>query len=185
MTRIMRCDWANSHELFYDYHDKEWGIPEYNDQKLFEILTLESAQSGLSWLTILKKRSGYRKAFLDFDIQTVASFGQDKVEALLLNAEIVRHRQKIESTINNAKIILSMQSNGQSFSKLVWSYVNGTPMRDGTQPSKTALSDKMSKELKKLGFKFVGSTTCYSFLQAAGLVNDHQPHCFMCKDISE
>lgn len=172
-----RCAWANSHPLFHDYHDNEWGVPVYDDQKLFEMLTLESAQSGLSWLTILKKREGYRRAFADFHIETVASFNEAKIEALLQDTAIVRHRQKIAATIANASAILAIQQELGSFSDFVWSYVDGKPI-SGNRSSKSPLSDQLSNDLKKKGFKFVGSTTVYSFLQAAGMINDHDENCF-------
>jgi DNA-3-methyladenine glycosylase I len=179
---ISRCSWAESDPLLASYHDEEWGRPLLDEAALFELITLEGAQAGLSWLTILRKREGYRKAFAAFDPQRVAGFDGKRLEQLMQNAAIVRHRGKIESTINNARRILALWNSGQTFSGICWELVDGQPVQNKRQtmsdlPSSSPLSAQLSKRLKKLGFRFVGETTCYSFLQAAGLVNDHLQGC--------
>jgi DNA-3-methyladenine glycosylase I len=173
-----RCEWAGS-ELLAPYHDEEWGVPVHGECGLFEMLTLEGAQAGLSWETVLKKRDGYRRLFASFDPVRVARFGDDDVERLLADPGIIRHRGKVESTIGNARAILALD---QPFSEFVWGFVDGTPIVNRFEklsdlPSQTELSKRFSKELKRLGFRFVGPTTVYSFLQAAGLVNDHVTSC--------
>ncbi len=166
-----------------DYHDEEWGVPQHDDARLFELLTLEGAQAGLSWLTILKRRPGYVKAFKKFNPKFVAAFTPADVERLLEDVEIIRHRGKIESTINNARAVLALQKSGTSLDALLWSFVDNTPLqrdwkRDPNVPASTREATLMSKELKRRGFRFVVPTTCYSLMQAAGLVNDHIPKCF-------
>jgi len=178
----MRCSWAEGDEM-RTYHDEEWGVPLHGDAKLFELLTLEGAQAGLSWLTILKRRPGYVKAFKKFNPKVVAAFTVTDVERLLENDGIIRHRGKIESTINNAGAVLNLQRSGSSLDELLWSFVDNTPLqrnwtRDPNAPASTPEATRMSKELKMRGFRFVGPTTCYSLMQAAGLVNDHSPTCF-------
>jgi len=178
----MRCSWAEGEEM-RSYHDEEWGVPLHDDAKLFELLTLEGAQAGLSWLTILKRRPGYVRAFKKFNPKAVAAFSDADVERLLENVDIIRHRGKIESTITNAGAVLDLQKNGSSLDQLLWSFVGNRPLqrnwtRDPTIPASTPEATLMSKELKKRGFRFVGPTTCYSLMQAAGLVNDHNPKCF-------
>lgn len=165
------------------YHDEEWGVPQHDDDRLFELLTLEGAQAGLSWLTILKRRPGYVKAFKRFDPTAVARFTDGDVERLLEEVDIIRHRGKIESTINNAGAVVALQRSGSSLDELLWSFVDHEPLqrdwtRDPHVPASTPAAVRMSKELKKRGFRFVGPTTCYSLMQAAGLVNDHSPDCF-------
>ena len=165
------------------YHDEEWGVPQHDDVKLFELLTLEGAQAGLSWLTILKRRPGYVKAFKKFNPKSVAAFTSSDVERLMENVDIIRNRGKIESTINNAGAIVALQKSGTSLNELLWSFVDHKPMqrdwkRDPHLPASTPVATLMSKELKKRGFRFVGPTTCYSLMQAGGLVNDHVPQCF-------
>ena len=177
-----RCPWADNHPLNIEYHDTEWGLPVHDDARLFEMLTLEGAQAGLSWLTILRKRAGYRRAFAAFDPQRVAGFDRQRMEQLLLNPEIVRHRGKIESTVSNARRIIALWESGKSFDSLVWDFVDGMPQQGNRRsmsdiPGSTTQSRSMSKALKKLGFRFVGETTCYAFMQAAGLVNDHLLTC--------
>jgi len=177
----MRCSWAEGEEM-RTYHDEECGVPLHDDAKLFELLTLEGAQAGLSWLTILKRRPGYVKAFKKFNPKAVAAFNDADVERLLENVDIIRHRGKIESTINNAGAVLNLQKNGSSLDELLWSFVDNKPLqrnwtRDPSVPASTPRATLMSKELKKRGFRFVGPTTCYSLMQAAGLVNDHSPQC--------
>ncbi len=178
-----RCAWPGSDPLNIEYHDREWGVPEYNERRLFEMLTLEGAQAGLSWLTILRKREGYRKAFAGFDPLRVAGFDGRTVGKLVLDASIVRHRGKIEATVNNARCILALWENGQSLSALAWEAVDGKARVNQWQamseiPAVTPQSEQLSKRLKKRGFRFVGPTTCYAFMQAAGLVNDHEKSCF-------
>lgn len=178
-----RCAWANASPLEINYHDTEWGVPIHDDRLLFEALTLEGAQAGLSWSTILKKREGYRLAFDDFDIEKVAQYSADKVKSLLQNPAIIRHKLKINATIINAQRILAMQVEYGSFDAFIWSFVDGeTIVNHWQQPSDipaiSAQSDAMSKGLKKHGFKFIGSTTCYAFMQATGMVNDHTVNCF-------
>ncbi len=177
-----RCGWCLGSELYIDYHDTEWGVPCYDATELFEMLNLEGAQAGLSWITILNKRENYRKAFKDFDIPKVARFTDAKVEKLVLDAGIVRHRQKIEAFINNAKVVVAMEKRGESFVDLLWSFVDYKPVQNKHRTMKTVKSSTdasvlMSKTLKKAGFKFVGNTTCYAFMQASGMVNDHLVSC--------
>ena len=181
--KIKRCAWALDNELEQIHHDEEWGVPLHDDRKLFEMLTLESAQSGLSWATILRKRAGYLKAFDNFDAAKVAQYDEAKYTALLNNADIVRHRQKISATINNAQRVLEMQTIHGSFDRYIWSYVDGEPIVNRRKspadvPASTPQSIAMSKGLKKDGFKFMGPTTCYAFMQATGMVNDHLLDCF-------
>jgi len=177
-----RCGWAGTDPLNVAYHDSDWGVPVRDDTRLFEMLTLEGAQAGLSWLTILRKRAGYREAFTGFNPQRVADFDPQRIEQLVINPAIVRHRGKIESTISNARRILALWESGQTLNEVVWSFVDGKPLQNCWQsmselPSITPASTAMSKALKKLGFRFVGETTCYAFMQAAGLVNDHLVSC--------
>ena len=181
-----RCDWART-SLSIDYHDKEWGVPLHNDTRLFEFLILEGAQAGLSWETILNKRENYRKAFSDFDPAKVAKFNDKKVASLMQNAGIVRNRLKIDSAISNAKAFLKVQREFGSFDKYVWSFVDGKPIvRKRGQPvlPRTEISDALSKDLVKRGFRFVGSTIMYAFMQAVGMVNDHNLHCFRYKAVA-
>ena len=179
---ITRCSWPRT-ELDIAYHDTEWGVPVHDDRVLFEFLTLEGAQAGLSWSTILKKREGYRAAFAGFDPGVVAQFGDADIERLVLDASIVRHRQKIASTITNARAFLAVQAERGSFDAYVWTFVGGSPLRNRRRsmrelPVRSAESDALSKDLVRRGFKFVGSTICYAFMQATGLVNDHLVKCF-------
>ena len=181
MTR--RCEWAGTDPLNIAYHDNEWGIPVRNENRLFEALTLEGAQAGLSWITILRKREGYRRAFAEFDPQRVAGFDALTIDRLVADPGIVRHRGKIESTISNARRILALWEQGASLEVLVWGVVGNEPVvnhwkRLTELPASTNESELLSKRLKKLGFRFVGPTTCYAFMQAAGLVNDHVTGCF-------
>jgi DNA-3-methyladenine glycosylase I len=184
MTKeIIRCPWAGSELIYQEYHDREWGVPSHDDRHLFEMLILEGAQAGLSWITILKKREGYRKAFDYFDVQKVSKYNARKVEALMKNPAIVRNRLKIESTIQNAKMFINVQQEFGSFDKYLWQFVNGKPIVNQWKtlkdfPPKTQLSDTISKDLLKRGFKFVGSTIIYAYMQAVGLVNDHTVDCF-------
>jgi len=182
VTETRRCGWAGTDPRMIAYHDHEWGVPVHDDQRLFEFLVLEGAQAGLSWSTILYKRDSYREAFAGFDPARVARFGKRDVERLLKNAGIVRNRLKIESAIKNAKAYLAIQEEHGSFDAWVWRFVGGGPIvnrRRGTGdvPATTPESDAMSKELRRLGFNFVGSTICYAFMQATGMVNDHIVEC--------
>jgi DNA-3-methyladenine glycosylase I len=184
-----RCPWAEINELEIAYHDTEWGVPIHDDRIFFELLTLEGAQAGLAWDTILKKRENYRHAFAGFEPRKVARFGKKEVAALLRNAGIVRNRLKIESTMTNADAFLAVQREFGSFDAYIWRFVGGRPQanawRRGKQvPASTPVSDAMSKDLRKRGFRFVGSTICYAFMQATGLVNDHLVGCFRHREVS-
>ena len=181
--RLIRCPWCGSDPLYIAYHDHEWGEPLHDERRLFEMLTLEGAQAGLSWLTILRKREGYRRAFAGFDPQLVAGFGDADVARLLADPGIVRNRLKIASTISNARAVLEVQARYGSLDAFLWQFVDGTPIRNTWRsmaeiPASTPLSDAMSKELKRHGFRFVGSTICYAHMQATGMVNDHLVSCF-------
>ncbi len=181
-----RCAWAGSDPLYNLYHDTEWGIPVHDDRKLFEMLILEGAQAGLSWITILRKRENYRKAFDNFDAKKIAKYDKRKVNELLKNAGIVRNRLKITAAIVNAKLFLDVQKEFGSFDKYIWQFVGGKPIVNKRAsikdiPASTTESDTMSKDLKERGFKFVGTTICYAFMQACGMVNDHEMKCFRYK----
>jgi len=185
---VKRCTWATT-PMMIDYHDREWGVPVHDDRLLFEFLILEGAQAGLSWSTILAKRMAYRKAFANFDVRKVVRFDQKKVAALLTNAGIVRNRLKILATIQNAKAFLAVQKEFGSFDRFIWQFVDGQAKRNVWKtpkqvPSRTPASDAMSKELIRRGFKFVGSTICYAFMQAVGMVNDHRVDCFRHSELS-
>jgi len=187
---IIRCEWARKHPLEQDYHDLQWGVPLYDEQKLFEMLCLESAQAGLSWLTVLQKRENYRKAFEDFDIVKVANFSDQKVEKLLKNKGIIRNRLKIKACINNAKCVMRIQNSGLSLSDFLWDFVNHQPIQNSFKnanevPAKTEISEKMSKALKEQGFKFIGPTICYAFMQSVGMTNDHIVSCFRYEQIKK
>jgi DNA-3-methyladenine glycosylase I len=178
-----RCSWCTNDQLYIDYHDNEWGKPLHDDRKLFEMLILEGAQAGLSWMTILRKRENYRKAFDHFDPKKIARYDRRKVRTLLKNEGIVRNRLKIESAIANAKAFLAVQKEFGSFDRYIWQFVGGKQKRNAWNsvheiPARTAESDAMSKDLKKRGFTFVGSTICYAFMQAVGMVNDHTVDCW-------
>lgn len=182
MNKI-RCDWAGTDPLYIDYHDKEWGVPVHDDRKLFEMLILEGAQAGLSWITILNKRENYRKAFDNFQPEKIAKYNPAKINKLLTNAGIVRNKLKINSTVTNAIAFLQVQNEFGSFDKYIWDFVENKPIKNKWKslkeiPVSIILSDKLSKDLKKRGFKFIGSTICYSFMQAVGMVNDHVVNCF-------
>ena len=180
---LQRCSWANGSELEQAYHDNEWGVPLHDDRKLFEFVTLEGAQAGLSWATILKKRENYRKLFNDFDVEKIARYNKRKIESLLKNPGIIRNRLKVESTVSNARAFIDIQNEYGSFDSYIWRFTDGKPIINRWQslqdiPASTELSDNLSKELKKRGFRFVGSTICYAFMQATGMVNDHTVDCF-------
>ena len=190
MKKQVRCSWAGDTQIYIDYHDNEWGRPVHDDIKLFEMLILEGAQAGLSWITILKKREAYRKAFDGFDPKKVALYGDAKIEELMNNKGIIRNRLKINATITNAKLFLEVAEKYGSFDKFIWSYVDNTPIIGHWEsvkdiPVTTPLSDKISKDLKKMGFKFVGSTIIYSFMHAIGMVNDHITECCIYKEMKK
>jgi DNA-3-methyladenine glycosylase I len=183
MTEKKRCPWCGTDPLYRDYHDNEWGTPVYDNQKLFEFLILEGAQAGLSWITVLRKRENYRKAFDDFNPEKIARYTDAKKAKLLLNEGIIRNRLKIDSAVKNANAYLLMQKNGEDFSHFLWSFVGGKPKQNtltsmSQVPAFTPESDAMSKALKQKGFNFVGSTICYAFMQATGMVNDHLVNCY-------
>lgn len=181
--RFYRCPWCGSDPDYVKYHDEVWGVPEHNDKKLFEKLLLDGAQAGLSWITILKKTENYRKAFDNFDAVKIANYDQEKFDELMSNPGIVRNRLKIKAFIQNAKSYLEIQKEFGTFDKYIWQFVNYKTIHNKLKtlneaPSKTEISDAMSKDLKKRGFNFVGSTICYAFMQAVGMVNDHLVDCF-------
>ncbi|MDD2371250.1 MAG: DNA-3-methyladenine glycosylase I [Firmicutes bacterium] len=186
MSEIKRCEWVNSDKIYQDYHDLEWGIPIHDDKKLFEMLILEGMQAGLSWLTVLKKRAAFRKAFDNFEIDEIIKYDDKKIESLLNNKDIIRNRLKINSVIRNAKAFKSVQSKYGSFDSFIWSYVDNMPIINHWPilkevPANTPLSDHISKDLKKMGFNFVGSTIVYAFMQSVGMVNDHTIDCYLYK----
>ncbi|MET0986664.1 MAG: DNA-3-methyladenine glycosylase I [Steroidobacteraceae bacterium] len=188
VSKPVRCPWCLSgNELYVHYHDTEWGVPAYDDHTQFEFLILEGAQAGLSWSTVLNKREGYREAFAAFDAERIARFGKREVERLMKNPNIIRNRLKIEATISNARAFLELQSKGHGLAKHMWSFVGGKPIvhrfrKTGEVPATTAESDALSKDLKKRGFRFVGSTIIYAHMQATGMVNDHLVSCFRYKE---
>lgn len=178
----MRCEWVTEDPLYIKYHDDEWGVPEHDDQKLFEFIILESAQAGLSWITILKKRENYRLAYDNFDPQLIKDYDEEKIQELLENPGIIRNRRKIEASINNAKCFIQVQKEWGSFDKYIWNFVKGEPIKGQWNsiqevPTSTPLSDQITKDLKKRGFKFIGTTIVYSYMQAVGLVDDHTKNC--------
>ncbi|WP_299136535.1 DNA-3-methyladenine glycosylase I [uncultured Tenacibaculum sp.] len=178
-----RCFWVSNAPLYIEYHDNEWGVPVYDDDKLFEFLILETFQAGLSWITVLKKRENFRIAFDNFDYKKIAHYSENKYEELLQNAGIIRNKLKIKATISNAKAFMKVQEEFGTFSKYIWGFTNGVPIKNVFNkredvPATTDLSDKISKDLKKRGFKFVGSTVIYAHMQATGMVNDHTTDCF-------
>lgn len=178
-----RCGWCEGDTLYEAYHDMEWGVPLRDDDKLFEFLVLETFQAGLSWITILRKRENFRKAFDSFDCKKIAQYGQEKIDLLLEDKGIVRNKLKVNATVSNALAFMKIQEEFGSFSSYIWGFVNNEPIKNNFQnykdaPAKTELSDKLSKDLKKRGFKFVGSTVVYATMQAIGMVNDHETTCF-------
>lgn len=186
--RMKRCAWANADQLLLEYHDKEWGVPIHDDTKLFEFLVLEGTQAGLSWLTILKKRENYRKAFVSFDAEKVARYDTEDLERLLANPGLIRNRMKITAAITNARKFLEIRNEFGSFDRFVWQFTHGKSIRHSfkslaTVPARSSNSDLMSRALQKRGFKFVGSIICYSFMQAVGMVNDHITTCFRYRQI--
>ena len=184
-----RCGWCGSDSLYVAYHDKEWGVPVHDDRLLFELLLLEGAQAGLSWLTVLKKREYYRKAFAHFDCERIARYTSQDIDRLLLDPGIVRNRLKIEASIKNARGVLAIREEFGSLAAFLWRYVDGIPIQNAWEnlaaiPAQTKESQSMSKDLKKRGFNFVGSTICYAFMQATGMVNDHVTSCFRYREIA-
>ncbi|MFB3854821.1 MAG: DNA-3-methyladenine glycosylase I [Vicinamibacterales bacterium] len=183
MEKRIRCPWPGTDPLYVAYHDEEWGVPVHDDRKLFEMIVLDGAQAGLSWLTILRRREAYRKAFANFDPARVARFGEARIEKLLLDSGIIRNRLKIESAVANARAFLAVQKEFGTFDAYIWQFTGNNTIQNAWQrldqiPARTAESDRMSKDLKKRGFSFIGSTICYAFMQAAGMVNDHLVGCF-------
>jgi len=178
-----KCGWCVGDDLYEAYHDEEWGVPVYDDDTLFEFLILETFQAGLSWITILRKRENFRAAFENFDYRRIAQYGEDKIEALLQDEGIVRNKLKVKATVTNAQAFMKIQEEFGSFSKYIWGFVDGKPIKNSLKthknaPANTPLSDALSKDLKKRGFKFVGSTVVYAHMQATGMVNDHEVGCF-------
>ena len=185
---VKRCEWCGTDPLYVKYHDEEWGIPVHDDTKHFEMIILDGAQAGLSWLTVLRKRENYRKAFDRFNPKKVAKYDEEKVEALLNNPGIIRNKLKVRSAVTNAQAFLKVQKEFGSFDKYIWQFVNGKPIINKWKsikelPATSKESDAMSEDLKKRGFKFVGSTICYAYMQAAGMVNDHMVSCFRYKKL--
>ncbi len=185
-----RCVWVSDDPIYIHYHDNEWGVPIHDDRLLFEFLNLEGAQAGLSWITVLKKRENYRRLFDNFNPEKIAKYNAKKVAALLENPGIIRNRLKIASTISNAQAYLDLLQEWDSLSKYIWHFVDGKPLQNNWKdfkkiPAHTVISDQMSKDLKKKGFKFVGSTICYAFMQAVGMVNDHTIDCFRNKEVKQ
>ena len=186
--KVEKCSWCIGSDIYENYHDQQWGVPVHDDTVLLEFLTLEGAQAGLSWITILKKREGYQQAFANFDYIAIAEFNEEKVEKLMQFEGIIRNRLKIKSTITNARNFMEVQKEFGSFSKYLWSFVNHQPIQNHFKthsdiPAKTELSDIISKDLKKRGFKFVGSTIIYAYMQAIGMVNDHVQTCFRYEEL--
>lgn len=183
MSELCRCEWVGDGEIYQNYHDHEWGVPVHDDRLLFEAVILDGAQAGLSWITILKKREGYRKAFDQFDAEKMAAYSDKKIATLLQNPGIVRNRLKVASAVTNAQIFLKVQQEFSSFDQYLWQFVEGETIQNAWKtiaevPVTTAESDAMSKDMKQRGFKFVGSTICYALMQAVGMVNDHTTDCF-------
>ena len=183
-----RCAWSGKDPLYIEYHDKEWGVPVYDDDKLFEFLILETFQAGLSWITVLRKRENFREAFDNFDYKRIVNYDENKFDQLINNAGIIRNKLKIRATISNAQAFMDIQKEFGSFSKYIWGFVNHQPINNQWKsmeeiPATTELSDKLSKDLKKRGFKFVGSTVIYAHMQATGMVNDHITSCFRSQEL--
>lgn len=186
---VNRCKWANHHEILKVYHDEEWGLPIHDERALYECLVLQGNQAGLSWMTILKKRDNYRKAFDNFDYKKIVKYDSEKIEELMNNSGIIKNRLKINAAISNAKALLKVQKEYGSFEKYIWKFTNHRPLINGFKayseiPASTEVSETMSKDLKKRGFKFIGPTICYAFMQAAGIVNDHVTSCFRFKEVN-
>lgn len=187
---IQRCGWAGPEQIYIDYHDHEWGVPVFDDRLLFEFLILEGAQAGLSWITVLKKRDAYRQLFHNFDAEKIARFSSTQIAHLLHNSAIIRNRLKIESTITNARAFLTLREQQGSFSDYLWQFVDGRPVQnhwktDRQIPAATKTSEAMSRDLKQRGFRFVGPTICYAYMQAVGMVNDHITRCYRHKQVAK
>lgn len=190
MNELHRCGWCVGDPLYEAYHDEEWGVPVYDDHTIFEFLILETFQAGLSWITILRKRENFRKAFDNFDYRKIAEYSEEKIEELLQDAGIIRNRLKVKATVSNARAFMEIQDEFGSFSKYIWSFVDHEPIQNELEdhknaPPTTEISDKLSKDLKKRGFKFVGSTVVYAHMQATGMVNDHEVNCFRYEEVAE
>lgn len=188
MAEKKRCGWCVGDPLYEHYHDTEWGVPVYDDEKLFEFLILETFQAGLSWITILRKRENFREALDNFDYQKIALYSEEKIQELLQNEGIIRNKLKVRATVTNAQAFMRIQEEFGSFSKYIWGFVDGKPVQNEvknykTAPATTPISDKLSKDLKKRGFKFVGSTVMYAHMQATGMVNDHEVNCFRYNEV--
>ncbi|MBC3758204.1 DNA-3-methyladenine glycosylase I [Hyunsoonleella sp. SJ7] len=188
MNSKHRCGWCEGDTLYEAYHDEEWGVPVYDDETLFEFLILETFQAGLSWITVLRKRENFRKAFDNFDYKKIANYGQDKIDALLEDAGIIRNKLKVNATVTNAHAFIKVQEEFGSFSKYIWGFIDGKPIKNTLSdwrnaPANTPLSDTISKDLKKRGFKFVGTTVVYAHMQATGMVNDHEVNCFRYEEV--
>ncbi|UAB85582.1 DNA-3-methyladenine glycosylase I [Zunongwangia sp. SCSIO 43204] len=190
MTEKHRCGWCLGDPLYEAYHDEEWGVPVHDEQKLFEFLILETFQAGLSWITILRKRENFREAFDNFDYKKVAKYSEEKIQELLLNPGIIRNKLKVRSAVTNAQLFMKIQEEFGSFDKYIWSFVDHKPIQNKVEnyknaPATTEVSDKLSKDLKKRGFKFVGSTVVYAHMQATGMVNDHEVSCFRYEEVKK
>ena len=190
MEKLNRCGWCEGDELYEAYHDNEWGVPVYDDDTIFEFLILETFQAGLSWITVLRKRENFREAFDNFDYKKIANYSEEKIQELLQNPGIIRNKLKVRATVTNAKAFMEVQKEFSSFSKYIWDFVDGDPIQNELEdyknaPATTAISDKLSKDLKKKGFKFVGSTVLYAHMQATGMVNDHEISCFRHSEVKE
>jgi len=190
MEKLNRCGWCEGDELYEAYHDNEWGVPVYDDDTIFEFLILETFQAGLSWITVLRKRENFREAFDDFDYKKIANYSEEKIQELLQNPGIIRNKLKVRATVTNAKAFMEVQKEFSSFSKYIWDFVDGDPIQNEVKdyknaPATTDISDKLSKDLKKKGFKFVGSTVLYAHMQATGMVNDHEISCFRHSEVKE
>ncbi|MGW1454681.1 DNA-3-methyladenine glycosylase I [Salegentibacter agarivorans] len=190
MAKLQRCGWCEGDTLYEVYHDNEWGVPVYDDETIFEFLILETFQAGLSWITVLRKRENFREAFDDFDYKKIAKYSEEKIQELLENPGIIRNKLKVRATVTNAQNFIKIQEEYGNFSKYIWSFVEGEPIQNKIEdykkaPATTATSDKLSKDLKKKGFKFVGSTVMYAHMQATGMVNDHEVTCFRYKEVKK
>ncbi|TRO67162.1 DNA-3-methyladenine glycosylase I [Christiangramia sabulilitoris] len=190
MAEIKRCGWCEGDALYEAYHDKEWGVPVLDDETLFEFLTLETFQAGLSWITVLRKRNNFRQAFDNFDYRKIAQYKEARITELMQNSGIIRNQMKIRATVTNAQEFMKIQDEFGSFSKYIWQFVDGKPIQNEIEdyrkaPATTEISDKLSKDLKKRGFKFVGSTVIYAHMQATGMVNDHELSCFRYAEIKK
>jgi len=183
MNKIQRCYWSETNELFIPYHDEEWGVPVHDDRLLFEMLNLEGAQAGLSWLTVLKKRATYKQVFDDFDAHKIAAYTEEKRAELMANPGIIRNRLKINAAIENAKAYLKAVEEFGSFDNYIWQFVDNQPLTHKQQSEAVEASELMSKMLKKRGFKFIGPTICFAFMQATGMINDHEDYCFRAKEV--